>query len=57
MASSYIRTIEERQGLRISVLEEIAYRNGWINDLELLKLCNEYGQSPYGKYLMELLNK
>jgi len=57
MASSYIRTIEERQGLRISVLEEIAYRNGWINDLELFKLSSEYGQSPYGKYLLELLNQ
>jgi glucose-1-phosphate thymidylyltransferase len=54
MASSYIKTIEDRQGLKISVIEEIAFRNGWITDKELVALAKSYTNSPYGDYLMEI---
>jgi glucose-1-phosphate thymidylyltransferase len=54
MASSYIKTIEDRQGLKISVIEEIAFRNGWITDKALVSLAKSYANSPYGDYLMEI---
>ena len=54
MASSYIKTIEDRQGLKISVIEEIAFRNGWLSDKELVTLAKSYPNSPYGQYLMEI---
>jgi glucose-1-phosphate thymidylyltransferase len=54
MASSYIKTIEDRQGLKISVIEEIAFRNGWITDKDLVSLAKSYANSPYGDYLMEI---
>jgi glucose-1-phosphate thymidylyltransferase len=54
MASSYIKTIEDRQGLKISVIEEIAFRNGWITYKELVALAKSYTNSPYGDYLMEI---
>ena len=53
-ASSYVQIIEERQGSKISCLEEIAWRNGWISDSHLLARASEYGGSPYGKYLLGL---
>jgi glucose-1-phosphate thymidylyltransferase len=55
-ASSYVKIIEERQGNKISCLEEIAWRKKWITSEELLKLASEYGGNPYGKYLLRLLN-
>ena len=55
-ASSYVKIIEERQGNKISCLEEIAWRKNWITSEELLNLANEYGGNPYGKYLLRLLN-
>ena len=56
-ASSYIRTLENRQGLKISCPEEIAWRNSWIDDNELAKLAKPISNSGYGKYLMKLLNE
>ena len=53
-ASSYIQVIEERQGSKVSCLEEISWRNGWISDKELEILALEYGANPYGKYLSDL---
>jgi glucose-1-phosphate thymidylyltransferase len=53
-ASSYVQIIEERQGSKISCLEEIAWRNGWISDFHLLARASEYEGSPYGKYLLGL---
>lgn len=55
-ASSYIRTLENRQGLKISCPEEIAWRNHWISDKELASLAKSISNSGYGKYLMKLLN-
>ena len=54
-ASSYVQIIEERQGSKISCLEEIAWRNGWISDSHLLARASEYRGSPYGTYLLGLI--
>ena len=50
-ASEYVRVIENRQGLKISCIEEISYKNGWIDKETLLESANAYGKSPYGKHL------
>lgn len=50
-ASEYVRVIENRQGLKISCIEEISYKNGWINKETLLESVVKYGKSPYGKHL------
>lgn len=50
-ASEFIHMIESRQGVKISVLEEIAYRYGWITKEKLLESAHKYGKSPYGQYL------
>ena len=54
-ASSYIQVIEERQGSKVSCLEEIAWRNMWISDQQLIEIANSYGKNPYGTYLRNLL--
>ena len=54
-ASSYVQIIEERQGSKISCLEEIAWGNGWVTQIELEKLALDYGNNPYGSYLMSLI--
>lgn len=53
-ASNFIRTIELRQGLKISVLEEISYYKGWIDKTDLLNAAKKYGKSTYGQYLKNL---
>jgi glucose-1-phosphate thymidylyltransferase len=55
-ASSYVRIVEERQGLKVGCPEEIAWRNGWINDQQLLTSADELAKSGYGTYLRGLLN-
>jgi len=50
-AADFVRMVEERQGIKISAPEEIAYRNGWINREELLASAERYGKSPYGQHL------
>lgn len=54
-ASSYIQIIEDRQGQKISCLEEVAWRNGWISDSELKTIADEYKSSPFADYLRRLL--
>jgi len=55
-ASNYIATIEARQGLKVSCIEEIAYNRGFINQEQLLRLADEYRKNPYGDYLRSLIN-
>ena len=55
-ASDYVRTIERRQGLKISVPEEVAWRVGFIDDEQLAARANELLKSGYGGYLLELLD-
>lgn len=55
-ASSYVRIVEERQGIKVGCPEEIAWRNSWINDQQLLTSADELAKSGYGTYLRGLLN-
>ena len=50
-ASDFVRMVEQRQGVKISAPEEIAYKNGWISKEKLLESAARYGKSPYGKHL------
>ena len=54
-AALYIQVIEERQGSKISCLEEIAWRKNWISDNQLIDIAKSYGNNPYGAYLNNLL--
>ncbi len=54
-AAKFIRTIEDRQGIKIACLEEIAWRNGWINDGMMETLGHAQINSGYGAYLLDLL--
>jgi len=54
-ASAYVKIVEERQGNKIACLEEIAWRNKWISDSQLLKLVDGYNGNSYGNYLAQLL--
>lgn len=53
-ASEFVRVIENRQGIMISAVEEIAYKNGWIDQETLLAAAEEYGKSSYGKHLKQV---
>jgi glucose-1-phosphate thymidylyltransferase len=50
-AADFVRMIEQRQSIKISAPEEIAYRNGWITREKLLASAKRYGKSPYGHHL------
>lgn len=50
-ATSFVQIVERRQGIKISAPEEIAYRNGWIDEEKLLESAELYGKSPYGEHL------
>ena len=54
-AGNFIRTLEKRQGVKISCPEEIAWRNGWINNDQLLKVAKSQMKSGYGNYLLNLI--
>src|SRR5271165_5617292 len=56
-ASDFVRTLERRQGLKVSVPEEIAWRRGWITDEELAERARTVVKSGYGRYLLELLER
>lgn len=55
-ATSFVKTVQNMQGIEVSSPEEIAYRNGWISKKELIKSAEKYGKSPYGQYLFNLAN-
>lgn len=50
-ASEFVQMLEKRQGVKISAIEEIAYRRGWIGKDKLLEAAEKYGKSPYGTHL------
>ncbi|MFH1319648.1 MAG: glucose-1-phosphate thymidylyltransferase RfbA [Bacteroidota bacterium] len=56
-AGQYVQVIEERQGLKIGCIEEVAYQMGFIDDKQLEKLAKPLMNSGYGKYLMNLLGR
>jgi glucose-1-phosphate thymidylyltransferase len=56
-ASNFIASIEQRQGLKVACLEEIAYRKGYITDQQLEALAKPLVKNQYGQYLMKLLDK
>ena len=56
-AGEFIRAVEQRQGLRIGCLEEIAYRRGWIDAQQLGKLADGLAKSEYGQYLRRLAER
>lgn len=56
-ASSFIQTIEKRQGLKIACLEEVAYEMGYINKEQVVKLAKELSKTGYGQYLLKRFDK
>jgi glucose-1-phosphate thymidylyltransferase len=55
-AASYVQAIQERQGLKIACLEELAYRLGYITRDQLVNLAEDMMQNDYGRYLLEIAN-
>lgn len=56
-ASSFVQTIEKRQGLKVACLEEVAHENGWLSDDDVLALSEKLIKSGYGQYLKRLVSK
>ena len=55
-ASTFVRVIEERQGMKIGCIEEVAFLAGFIGQEELVGLAQKYGKSGYGDYLLQVIN-
>ena len=55
-ASNFISTVENRQGLKIACLEEIAYQKNWINKITISNAIKFYGNCEYSSYLKKILN-
>ncbi len=53
-AGEFVKMVENRQGIQISAIEEIAYRNGWISKEKLQESAEKYGKSPYGQHLRKV---
>ena len=56
-AASYVQAIQERQGLRIASIEEIAFRLGYIDYKQLEKLAKDMLKNEYGRYLMDIVTE
>lgn len=54
-AADFVRILEQRQGIKISAPEEIAFRMGWIDEEKLLQSAEHYGKSPYGQHLRNVV--
>lgn len=54
-ASMFVQTVEKRQGFKIACLEEIAWRNGWLSDTQLLSAAQALTKTSYGQYLFDIL--
>jgi glucose-1-phosphate thymidylyltransferase len=54
-ASNYVKVIEDRQGMKIACLEEIAWKSNWISEAKMYELISKYGSSPFGNYLRSLV--
>ena len=54
-ASTFVEVIEKRQGLKIACLEEIAYKKGWINSEDIIRLADPMKKNQYGQYLLNLI--
>ena len=54
-ASEFVRVVQNRSGIKIAVLEEIAFHNGWIDNLALLESAKRYGKSAYGAHLQRVV--
>jgi len=55
-AGQYVETIQERQGLMVGCIEEIAYNNNWIDDAQVNTLSERYSKNSYGKYLKKIIS-
>ena len=55
-AIDFVKTVEKRQGIKISAPEEISYKYGWITKEKLIESANKYGKSPYGQHLHNVAN-
>lgn len=55
-ASSFVQAVQKRQGLYVACIEEIAYRQGWINKEQLLRLAEPMAKTEYGQYMIEIAN-
>lgn len=53
-ASEFVRAVERSQSLSVSVIEEIAFQNGWISKEQLIAAAQKYGKSVYGKHLLKV---
>lgn len=56
-AASYVQAIQERQGLKIACIEEIAYRLGYINGDDVKRLARDMTKNDYGEYLMTIIDE
>ncbi|MGV7697551.1 glucose-1-phosphate thymidylyltransferase RfbA [Mycobacterium kansasii] len=56
-AADFVRTLERRQGLKVSIPEEVAWRLGWIDDEQLVRHARSLTKSGYGSYLLDLLER
>lgn len=56
-ASSFVKTIEHLQNLQVACLEEIAWRNGWLSNEQLIGIAKPMAKNEYGKYLLSLVNE
>ena len=55
-AGAFVQAVEKRQGLKVACLEEIAWRNGWIDAEQVRKLAKKLGKTEYGQYLYEIVD-